>query len=116
MGMTMPEFIRSIDSCSLDKLIGYRFDEISVLYSIIGTHAEIISLSEDNTKAASFTLLMESEEEAIRVCRDLDGLIFNSYNTRYLINLSRNGCSVNAVLTHLGIVYQAPEKPKNYSE
>ena len=118
MSMTMPDFIKSIDSGNdLDRLIGIRFDEISVLYSIIGNHAEIISISEDTNGVARFTLLMENEVEATKVCDEINGLIFTLYGSRYLVNLSRGSMNtVVATIALVGKVYQPPTRPKSYSE
>ena len=116
--MTMPDFIKSIDSGNdLDRLIGIRFDEISVLYSIIGNHAEIISISEDTNGVARFTLLMENQAEAARICEDINGLIFTIYDSRYLVHLSRDTVNtVIATITQVGRVYIPPVRPKSYSE
>lgn len=77
-------FIGEIKSLSLVNDFTYYFDEIAVLYNLIGKKDNIQINSDGNSK---FILSMNSEEDANKFVELLNGICYSVYNTKYRVNI-----------------------------
>ena len=96
--MTTDEFVNSIASNDLCHLITKCFDELMVLYHLVGSRQDI-EICTDNSKAPiSFMLLMESESDAINLTEKMNGLDFSVYGIKYIINMTRSNASIKTYI------------------
>lgn len=93
------EFIRKFSQVSIVDAVTKFFDEIMVLYNLIGNrNVENIDLS--NNSVASFVVNMNSKEIADKVYDELNGTSFLVYNSSYDIHVANSSTeSVVIVIT-----------------
>ena len=77
------EFVKSITSDDICHLVTKCFDELMVLYHIVGSRQDIEICTDNSKMPISFMLLMESESDAIKLTESMNGLDFSVYNEKY---------------------------------
>jgi hypothetical protein len=85
---SMTEFIGNISSDNLAMDAAHYFDEIAVLYNVIGTREDIEICSDGNAK---FTLLTDSEHKALSLFQMLNDMIYTVYGYTYRIQMTCSG-------------------------
>lgn len=93
------DFVRSLNSNNLSSIITTFFDEIMVLYNLVGSRTDINICMDDNASLASFDLLMESEDDAKKVYENLNGSSFSVYSDVYNIDMILNKSSISATIS-----------------
>ena len=81
------EFISKFSHVSVIDAVTKFFDEIMVLYNLIGTR-DINNIELNNDSVASFVVNMDSEISAYRVYTELNGSSFDVYGTSYNIHVA----------------------------
>ena len=94
----MTTFIGNINSNNIADDAARFFDEIAILYNLIGTREDIEVYSDGNAK---FTLMMDSEVEASKLYSLLNGLDYTVYGFRYQIIMHVSNCNVFVNLIRL---------------
>ena len=83
--MNTEDFVKSITADDIAAIVTKSFDELMVLYHLVGTRQDI-DICADSKMPISFVLLMESESDAIKLTEGLNGMEFTVYGTSYLID------------------------------
>ena len=93
------EFINKFNQASIFDVMTKFFDEIMVLYNLIGER-DINNIELNNDSIASFIINTFSIECATRIYNDLNGTSFNVYGSSYDIHVATsNSESVVIVIT-----------------
>lgn len=97
--MKVSEFATMIKSDNAATMIKQYFDEIMVLYDIIG-HREDIFISTGNNlnNTTEFKLELNSEKSARELFNRLNGVTFSAYNDQYLITMTNQGKRIIATI------------------
>lgn len=93
--MTTDEFVKAITSDDITQVVNQCFDELMVLYHIVGTRQDIDICTDNSKMPISFVLLMESENDAIKLTESMNGLDFSVYGDLYSISMSCSGASIH---------------------
>lgn len=96
--MTTDDFVKSITSDDITTVITKFFDELMVLYHVVGNRQDIDICTDNSEMPISFVLLMESESEAIKLADSLNGTSFTVYGILYDIEMSSNDSSVTTII------------------
>jgi len=96
--MTTDDFVKSITSDDISTIVTKFFDELMVLYHVIGNRQDIDICTDNSGMPISFVLLMESESEAIKLTDGLNGTCFSVYGSRYDIEMSCKDATVNTII------------------
>ena len=88
---TTENFVHSFNSDNTASIITKFFDEIMVLYKLIGYRQDIDICTNDNTSLATFILLMDSERDAYSLYNSLNNNTFSVYGESYSILMELSG-------------------------
>ena len=91
MASSMTDFVGNITSNNIADDAAHFFDEIAILYNLIGKREDIEVCSDGN---ARFTLMMDSEEEASRLYSLLNGMDYTVYGFKYGIHMNKSNSNV----------------------
>lgn len=84
-------FIRQINTNDISAIVTKFFDEIMVLYNLIGTRNNISISVDGNTAAALFTLSMNTDNDATALFEMLNNTYFSIYSDTFYIYMNLNG-------------------------
>ena len=93
--MTTDEFVKSIASDDIREVVNQCFDELMVLYHLVGTRQDIDICTDSSRMPISFMLLMESESDAIKLTENMNGLDFSVYGVKYVVSMSCSGATIH---------------------
>lgn len=96
--MNTIEFVHNLNSDDLSSIITNFFDEIMVLYNLVGDRQDLDICTENDASLATFILLMESEEDATKLYNDLNQSSFSVYSDRFDINMEINRASIKTTI------------------
>jgi len=97
--MNTTDFIHNLNSDDLSAVIINCFDELMVLYNIVGDRQDLDICTENGASQVTFRLLMETEEDAKALYEDFNASSFSVYNDKFNINMEINGASVLTIIT-----------------
>lgn len=92
-------FIRNFSSDDLPSTIIKYFDEIMVLYNIVGDIQDLDICVDNDSSVAIFTLLTEYEKDAKNLYDSLNQSSFSVYNTKYNIDMELNKTSIKTIIS-----------------
>lgn len=93
------EFIRNFNSDNIGSIVSRFFDEIMVLYNLVGDIQDLDICTNNESSTAIFTLMMDSEDEAKCLFNRLNGYDFEVYGIRYIITMDLSGGSILTTIT-----------------
>lgn len=96
--MSTSEFISKIDLGSISNIITKFFDEIMVLYNLVGSRRDMRISTDGNSSRATFILCMNSEADAINLYNTLNNKFFTIYRDKYIIEMQLSGRSISTVI------------------
>lgn len=96
--MATDDFVKSITSDDIATIVTKHFDELMVLYHVVGSRQDVDICTDNSKMPISFVLLMESESEAIKLTENLNGTYFSVYGVSYDISMTRNEASITTVI------------------
>ena len=92
--MSTSEFVSKInDGNSPDTVVRF-FDEIMILYNLLGSKRDMKIYADGGASVATFTLMMNSDDDAVNIYNTLNNTFFSIYNDKYIIEMSLSGRSV----------------------
>lgn len=94
--MNTIDFVKNIESEDISSIIMNFFDEIMVLYNLVGNKQNIQINTDNDASLASFTLNMETEEDALELFDKLNGSDFDVYDDGFNISMT---ISKNTIVT-----------------
>lgn len=82
MNNTM-DFVRNFNSDNYALLITNFFDEIMVLYNLVGDRNDLEICTDADATVATFTMLMESDKDAQQLYNTLHNSEFEVYGNKF---------------------------------
>lgn len=90
--MDRTDFVKIINSENLSATIVKFFDEIMILYNLVGGREDLQCIESDNNASiATFRLLMDSEEDASLLYDKLNNSNFRIYDINFSISMVLSG-------------------------
>lgn len=80
-------FIRQINTSDISTIVTKFFDEIMVLYNLIGIRNNMSISVDGNTAAALFTLSMNNNDDATALFNVLNNTCFSIYSDTFSIHM-----------------------------
>ena len=96
--MSTSEFVSKIDLGSLSDIITRFFDEIMILYNLVGSRRDMYISTDGNSSKATFIITMNSEEDAIDLYNNLNNTFFTIYHDKYIIEMQLSGRIISTVI------------------
>ena len=93
------DFVKNFTSDNISSIVTRFFDEIMVLYNLIGDRHDLDICTDDSASIATFRILMESEDEAKSMYEDLNGSDFEVYGNKFGIMMTLSGCTITTVIS-----------------
>ena len=84
--MNSEEFITGLSGDDLGDMMIHFFDEIMVLYNLVGDRDDV-HVSANDTSSAKFYLRSDNKDEALRIYNNLNRMKFTIYNIDFIINM-----------------------------
>lgn len=97
--MNTSEFIQSIDSDNIPFIIANFFEEIMVLYNLIGNMNNLNISSNSDASLATFILTMDSHEQALELYENLNNTDFSVYEHRFYVSMQLNDKQIITTIT-----------------
>ena len=92
-------FVNSLTSDNIPLMVTKFFDELMVLYNLVGCRHDLHIHAENSTSLATFTLLMETKDDALQLYNYLNGLLFSVYGTLYKVSMNLNNLSIKTIIS-----------------
>lgn len=96
--MTTDEFVKAISSDDIASVVTHCFDELMVLYHIVGTRQDIDICTSNSNSPIAFMLLMDSESDAIKLTESMNGLDFSVYGSTYVVSMTCTGATIHTLI------------------
>lgn len=87
--MDSEEFIIGLTGEELGTMMINFFDEIMVLYNLIGGRSDI-HVSANDTSSATFRITADDRDNALRIYNCLNQITFKIYNIDFKVNMDLN--------------------------
>lgn len=97
--MNTTEFVKSFSSDNISAMVVNFFDEIMVLYNLIGDRQDLDICTDDSSSVATFTLLMENEADAKSLYDNLNNSEFEVYGNKFNISMTLSESSIITVIS-----------------
>lgn len=99
--MDRTDFIKNIDSNDLSAVIANFFDEIMILYNLIGGRQDLKVQVDESATTATFTLVMDNDSDAKELYSKLNGMDFSIYGITFAIAMNINNESISTTITQI---------------
>ena len=96
--MNTSEFVSRIDKDSISMVITKFFDEIMILYNLLGNRTDMTISADNSNSIATFLLNMGNEDEALNIYNMLNNTYFSIYSDKYIISMQLSGRSISTVI------------------
>lgn len=98
--MNSADFIKNLTSDNTAEMVCRCFDEIMVLYNLVGDRQDLDICTDNNSSTpVKFILMMDSENEAKMLYERLNSYDFEVYGVRYIIDMNLSGASIDTRIT-----------------
>lgn len=97
--MNTTEFVKNFSSDNISTMVVNFFDEIMVLYNLIGDRQDLDICTDDSSSVATFTLLMENEADAKTLYDNLNNSEFEVYGNKFNISMTLSESSIITVIS-----------------
>lgn len=91
-------FVNGLTSDNIPLMVTSFFDELMVLYNLIGHRQDLHIHAEDSQSLATFTLLMESTEDASKLYNHFNQTKFSVYGKLYIISMEVADTRVRTII------------------
>lgn len=96
--MSTLKFVRQINPENVSNAIARFFDEIMILYRLVGVRDNMTISADDSASIATFNITMTSEEDAIELYNNLNDSFFTVYSDKYIIKMQLSGRMISTVI------------------
>lgn len=93
--MQTETFIEKFDRINIDIAITKFFDELMILYNLIGNIEDMAIFTSNNNNCAEFNIRSNSEDNLKKIYDSLNTTSFSIYNTTYNIYMEINNDVIN---------------------
>lgn len=97
--MNALEFIKNFNSDDISNIVTRFFDEIMVLYNLVGSRQDIDICTDDGSSIATFILLMDSEKDAETLYNSLNGTNFTVYEDLFIVSMQLHGERITTIIS-----------------
>ena len=98
---TTREFVHNLNSDDIPHIVANYFDEIMVLYNLVGSRQDIEICTDSSSNIVKFILLMDCEESATELYESLNNTEFSVYRDRFNIVMTLSGSSITTIITKI---------------
>lgn len=95
--MNTLDFIHNLNSDDVSAVVTSFFDELMVLYNLVGNRQDL-DICTTSESVATFIILMESDKGAKDLFNELNGRSFSVYGQMFYIDMILSGSSVTTVI------------------
>lgn len=95
------EFAKNFNSDDISPIVTRFFDEIMVLYNLVGNRQDIDICTDNDSSIATFILMMDSEKDAQNLLNSLNYTTFSVYGDMFLISMSLSGASITTTISRV---------------
>lgn len=95
------EFTKNFNSDDISPIVTRFFDEIMVLYNLVGNRQDIDICTDNDASIATFILMMDSEKDAQNLLNSLNYTTFSVYGDMFLISMSLSGASITTIISRV---------------
>lgn len=95
------EFAKNFNSDDISPIVTRFFDEIMVLYNLVGNRQDIDICTDNDASIATFILMMDSEKDAQNLLNSLNYTTFSVYGDMFLISMSLSGASITTTISRV---------------
>ena len=95
--MSTLDFVKQMDECAANSIARF-FDEIMILYHLVGVRDNMIISADNSASVATFNITMESEKDAIELYTSLNESFFTVYNDKYIIKMQLSGRMISTII------------------
>lgn len=99
MSTSIIDFVKNINPDNMINMVLKSFDEIMLLYNLVGIRQDIEICASEKSGIISFTLLMDNDDAAKDICGKLQNQSFLIYGILYHIGMHRIKSSVNVSIS-----------------
>lgn len=96
--MSTVDFANKIHQPDMSGIMTRCFDEIMVLYNLLGDMQDMTISADNDSPSARFTLNMKSEEDANSLFESINNTYFSVYEDKYMIEMELSGRSIHTVI------------------
>lgn len=96
--MSTSEFVSRINRDSISRVVTRFFDEIMILYNLVGNRTDMTIDADNSNSIATFLLNMGNENDAINLYNTLNNTYFSICNDKYTISMQLSGRSISTVI------------------
>lgn len=93
------DFFKDCNSNDIGLIAVKFFDEIMVLYNLVGDRTDLEICTDDSASIATFKILTESETDAVNLCECLNNMDFQVYGKSFYVTMNTEGNSVHTTIT-----------------
>lgn len=95
------DFIKNFTSDNISSVVSKFFDEIMILYNLIGDRQDVDICTDDEASVATFAILMESEDDASEMYENLNNTDFEVYGNKFGIGMTLSGCTITTTISKM---------------
>lgn len=93
------DFVKNLDSDDISSVVTSCFDELMVLYNLVGSRQDVDICTDKKSPSATFTILMDSQGDAEMLYENLNGKDFSVYGNSFNISMSLHGEHIKTIIT-----------------
>ena len=97
--MNTIEFVHRLDSSDIQSIVTRYFDELMVLYNLVGHRHDMEIRSDIDSSVATFSISMNTEDDAQKLYNNLNNTTFTVYNVKFLISMTLSGLSIETTIS-----------------
>lgn len=97
--MDTVNFVKNLNSDDISSVVAECFDQIMVLYNLVGSRQDVDICTDSNNPSTTFILLMDSKDDAEKLYEELNGSGFSVYGNNFDISMQLQGESIKTVIT-----------------
>ena len=99
--MNSMEFAKQVQSDKMSFVVTKFFNEIMLLYNLIGDAYKMDIYADDTSSTAVFALLMDEKSDAENLYNRFNGTVFTVYEVKYKLEMmmleSQITCTIRAI-------------------
>jgi hypothetical protein len=95
------EFVKNFSSDDISSIVTRFFDEIMILYNLVGSRQDIDICTDNSASVATFILMMDSENDAQKLHDSLHNTTFAVYGDVFSIEMILTGASVTTTISRV---------------
>lgn len=97
--MNTLDFLKQITpNNNISNIIARFFDEIMILYRVVGIRDNMVISADNSTSVATFNITMNTDDDALALYNNLNDTFFTIYSDKYIIKMQLSGRMISTVI------------------